>query len=286
LAKGNALGESGKWKEAEECCDYAMAIQPDNGDCIIMKTNCCIQQNRPDEALQFAVEAAKRVYGDQKANVLLLAAHLYGEKNKLDEAVEAVWEAVEACPLDKEFVTRAAVAFADLGAPNAAIVLLEERFRKEGEKMDQYLLSLLGEQYTRLGQYEAALKPYEALVKAAPSPASWTLLAGTYMSLYKFRKAYMLLQKANAEETMWQTYVLTAVCAHEMGWETAAANHYIIAHQFSAQGARELLNALSPLLVESFEEKKIFEQAEQWREKEVVKQLLRASKHIENKNNE
>lgn len=276
LAKGNALGDQGKWKEAEECCDYAMAIQPENGDCILMKVNCCVQQNRHDEALHFAEEASKRVYGESKANVLMLAAHMYAEKNRLQEAIDATWQAVEECPLDKELMTRAAVAFADYGAPSAAIVLLEDRYRKEGEAMDPYLLSMLGEQYTRLSQYEMALRPYETLAKVSPSAASWTLLAGAYMSLCKFRKAYNLLQKANQEDTMWQTYVLTSVCAHEMGWDTAAANNYILAYQFDAEGARNLLNALSPMLEESFEKKGIFREAEEWRHKKLVKDLLAA----------
>ena len=286
LAKGNALGEQGKWKEAEECCDYAMAIQPENGDCILMKTNCCVQQNRFDEALQFAVEAAKRVYDEPKAQVLLLAAHLYAEKQQTEKAVDAVWQAVQACPQDKELTTRAAVAFSDYGASYAAITLLEDRLQKDGNEIDPFLLSLLGEQYTRLGDYKTAAAKYEKLVEMQPSPATWTLLAGTYMSLNKFRKAYQLLQKANAEETMWQTHVLTSVCAHEMGWDTMAATHYIIAHQFSTEGARELLKALSPLLVDEYENKGIFRQAEEWREKDIVKQLLAASKHIVEEDNE
>ena len=260
LAKGNALGEQGKWKEAEECCDYAMAIQPENGDCILMKVNCCVQQNRYDEALEFAVEASKRVFGEAKAQVLLLAAHLYAEKQKLDEAVECVWKAVEACPTDKELMTRAAVAFSDYGASREAIALLEDRVGKmEGEELEDmaYLLSLLGEQYTKLGSYEAAAEVYEKLVRLQPSAATWTLLAGTYMSLNKFRKAYQLLQKANAEDPIWQTYVLASVCAHESGWETAAATNYRQATQYSAKGARELLKALSPLLVEEYEKEGI-----------------------------
>lgn len=273
LAKGNALGEQGKWKEAEECCDYAMAIQPENGDCILMKVNCCVQQGRHEEALgQIENGKLKIENGESKANMLLLAAHLYAEKKQMDEAVECVWQAVEACPTDRELLVREAVAFADYDAPYAAIALLEDRVGKmeKGEEM-AYLLSLLGEQYTKLGNYEAAVEPYEKLVKLSPSASTWTLLAGTYMSLYKFRKAYKLLQLANAEETMWQTYILTAVCAHEMGWETAAATNYIIAYQYSATGAYDLLKALSPLLVESFEKKGIFRQAEEelWRKRQV-----------------
>ena len=276
LAKGNALGEQGKWKEAEECCDYAMAIQPENGDCILMKVNCCVQQNRHDEALHFAEEAASRVYNEAKANVLLLAAHLYGEKNQMEEARKAVWGAVEACPLDRDILNRAIYAFVDSGAPAPAIALLQDRMRREGEKTEPHFLMLLGEQLTQQGDYEAALEPYELLVKIAPSPTSWTMLAGTYMSLNKYRKAYKYLQLACAEDPMWQTYVLTAVCAHEMGWETAAGNNYILAYNLNAKGAFELLQALSPMLIDSFREKKIFEQAEQWRQQNLVKELLKA----------
>ena len=280
LAKGNALGDQGKWKEAEECCDYAMALQPENGDAILMKVNCCVQQNRHDEALHFAIEAAQRVYNESKANVLLLAAHLYAEKNQMDEAVEAIWGAVEAAPLDKEMVTRAAMAFSDCGAVAPAITLLDEIYRREGEQMDPYLLSLLGEQYTKLGQYEAAIEVYETLAKVSPSSGALTLLAGAYMSLSKFRRAYRLLQQSNADDMMWQTYVLTAVCAHEMGWMTAAENNYILAHELDAEGARNLLKALSPLLVDSFEKKGVFRAAEEWRHKKLVKNLLEAEAHI------
>lgn len=276
LAKGNALGELGKWKEAEECCDYAMAIQPENGDCILMKVNCCVQQERHDEALHFAQEAAKRVDNGSKANVLLLAAHLFSEKNQMEEAQNAIWEAIEACPLDREILNRAIYAFSDCHAPAAAIVLLKDRMQREGDKMDPQLLMLMGELYTQMNNYEAAIEPYEQLVKVAPSPTAWTMLASTYMSLNKFRKAYKYLQMANAEDPMWQTYVLTAVCAHEMGWETAAANNYILAHNLSAKGAYDLLKGLSPLLTESFEKKQIFRQAEQWRHTQLVKQLLAA----------
>ena len=274
LAKGNALGEQGKWKEAEECCDYAMAIQPENGDCILMKVNCCVQQNRHDEALHFAEEAAKRVFNESKANVLLLAAHLYCEKNRTEDAKKAIWEAVEACPTDREILSRAIYAFSDCHAPAAAIVLLKDRMQREGEKMEPHLLMLMGELYTQMNDYEAALEPYEMLVKVAPSPTAWTMLASTYMSLNKYRKAYKYLQLANAEDAMWQTYVLTAVCAHEMGWETAAANNYILAYQLHAKGAYDLLKALSPMLIESFEKKHIFEEAEQWRHKQLVRELL------------
>ena len=170
LAKGNALGEQGKWKEAEECCDYAMAIQPENGDCILMKVNCCVQQHRNDEALHFAEEAASRVYNEAKANVLLLAAHLYSEKNRMEDAKKAIWEAVEACPLDREIISRAIYAFIDCGNSAAAIVLLMDRMNREGEKTDPQFLMLLGEQYTQIGNYQDALEPYELLVKVAPSP--------------------------------------------------------------------------------------------------------------------
>jgi len=89
-----------------------------------------------------------------------------------------------------------------------------------------------------------------------------------------------LLQQANADDMMWQTYVLTAVCAHEMGWMTAAENNYILAHELDAEGARNLLKALSPLLVDSFEKKGVFRAAEEWRHKKLVKNLLEAEAHI------
>ena len=277
LAKGHALGEQGKWKEAEECCDYALAIQPDNGDCILMKVNCCVQQNRHEEALALMENGKQKMdNGESKANMLLLAAHIYGEKNRMEEAQKAVWEAVEACPLDREVISRAIYAFADCHAPAAALVLLKDRLQREGEDMEPHLLMLMGDLYTQMNNYEAALEPYELLVKVAPSPTSWTMLASAYMSLNKYRKAYKYLQLANAEDAMWQTYVLTAVCAHEMGWETAAANNYILAYQLNAKGAYDLLKALSPMLINSFEEKHIFEQAEQWRHKQLVKELLAA----------
>ncbi len=280
LAKGNALGEQDKWKEAEECCDYALAIVPNSGDCLTLKTTCCIQQNRMDDALVFAEEASKNVYGGQKANVLLLLAHLYAEKGRKKEAVESIWQAVEAEPTDKDLMFRAAVAFSDNDEPHAAITLLRYRFTREGERTAPEVLSLLGEQYSRIGWYNEAVAPYEMLTKQQPGPASWTLLAGTYMSLYKFRKAYQLLLKAKEGDLIWQTYVLLAVCAHEMGWETAAESHYITAYQLSASGARDLLQALSPLLVESFEQKGIFRKAEQWRQRQIAKEIQKAKKII------
>lgn len=276
IAKGNALGQQDKWKEAEECCDYAMAIQPENGDCALMKVNCCIQQNRHDEALHFAEEAAKRVYNEAKANVLLLAAHLYIEKERMEEAKNAVWGAIEACPSDSEIFNRAIYAFVDCHDPVSALVLLRDRFQREGDKMDPQLLILMGDLYTQQNNYEAALETYLVLVKVMPSPTVWTMTGSTYLALSKYRKAYTYFQKAAAEDPIWQTYVLLAVCAHEMGWDTAAANNYILAYNLNSQGAYDLLKAISPMLTESFEKKQIFLEAEQWRHKQLVKQLLAA----------
>ena len=102
------------------------------------------------------------------------------------------------------------------------------------------------------------------------------MLGASYMSLYKHRKAYKYLKMAAEEEPICQTYVLLAVCAHEMGWETAAASNYILAHELNAPGAAELLKGISPLLTESFEKRGIFREAEEWRQRKLVRELLRA----------
>jgi len=280
MAKGAALTEQNKWAEAEECYDYALAIYPEDVECAMMKANCCIQQNRPEEAMQIALDTAERTDDEQRANLYMLAAHLAFESKRPEDAVEFVWRAVESNPRDEDLMERAAFSFAEFGASNAATVILWDRYKRERDKMPPHLLSLLGEQYTQQGHYEEALPVYEDLAKAQPSSGSYTLLAGTYISLNKFRKAYNWLVKANELELMWQAYVLMAVCAHEMDWETAATDAFIMAYQLSAKGAKRLLGALSPLLVESFEKKGIIAEAERWRQEKLVQQLLTAKARV------
>jgi len=281
IAKGGAYAEQEKWTEAEECYDYSLAIRPDDPDTIMMKANCCVQLGRPAEAVQLALEAADKSDDEQRANIYLLVSRQKDNEGQSQEAIDYVWKAVETAPGNQDLVERAAMCFADFGDTEAAIALLDDLYRKG--KADSYLLTVLGEQYSKQSRYEEALPIYESLVRMERSSATYTLLAGTYMSLNKFHKAYSLLLKANELDMMWQTYVLLALCAHELEWKTAMVDNYTVAHCLNADEAKKLLEALSPNAAESFERGRIYEMAEQWRSQHLETTVFTAGNHVKNK---
>ena len=280
-AKGSVYQDRGQWKEAEECFDYALAIDPENPECMIMKAQCCLETNRGDEAVQLALEAAQHADAVQQANVYFFVARAMHDRGKKKEASDYVWKALLANPGNLVVMEHAAVDFSEYDDPESAITLLKEIYRQQGDEMGTPLLAELAEQYVKLDMSEEALKLYDVLLKRNPSPSIYTMMAGTYMALSKFRKAYKLLEKANELEEVWQAHLLMAVCAHELGWNSAMKDHYAIAYFISADDAQNMLKAISPRLGLAFEDLKVFEYAVEWREKYMKTSLKNIVKDLQ-----
>lgn len=283
IAKGGVLMEEEKWAEAEECYDYALAIHPDHPDCLVMKSRCCMRLNRPIEAMQMAQEAAEHADNEQQANIYLYIAEMKSASQQQKEAVDYVWKAVMANPDDVDLMERAAVCFADYSEPDACVTILEGLLQQEGDNVSPYMVSLLCEQYTHMGRALDAIALYERLIDKYPSASVYTMMAGAYISISKFRKAYKMLQKANEDEIIWQTYILMTVCAHELGWKTAMVDNYIMAHCLSATDAKGMLKTVSPQLAEQFEKDHVFEEAEKWRLRHLEAEIERVMKKSKTK---
>lgn len=279
MAKGGALAEQDKWAEAEECYDYALAVSPDEPDMLMMKANCCVRQDRIDEAIDLSLDAAQSALdrGDsiQEANIGLMLARLYQDKDDLKSAVETVWKSLQAAPTNEDIVFRCALSFGDFGETDISISLLRDLYELHPDNPSEELLERLGDYYARQDYTDQALAIYKKMVELYPSAIHYSLLAGMCLSNSKFHLAYRYLLKANEMGTIWQNYVLLAVCAHEMKWRTACQDNYFLAHALNAEAAKELLNAISPELTKSFEEQGLFDKAEQWRQQQLADTLQR-----------
>ena len=286
MAKGSVYEDRFEWKEAEECFDYALAIDPENSECMILKAQCCLETDRSDEALQLALEAAQHADDMQQANIFFFVARVKFDHGEKKEAADYVWKALLANPSDPDVVERAALNFGDFDDPESAITILSDIYRQQGDKMSTLLIAELAEQYTKVDKTEEALKLYEILMVRNPSASVYTMMAGSYMALNKFRRAYKLLQKANEMEEIWQAHLLMSVCAHEMGWSTAMKDHYAIAHFISPDEARALLKAMSPRLAVAYEDLKVFDYAENWRERYMKTSLKKIEKGLKSRENE
>jgi len=273
ITKGRLLYDKEQWKEAEECFDYSLAINPDDTDSLVMKANCCLRQERVDDAMHAVLEVANRLsYGSNVAELYLLAAHIQHVQKKLKEARDFAWKAIQADPTNIDVMERAAIAFTELDAPEDAISIIESILQR-GRKVSTYLLVTLGEQYTKRQYFQEAIDAYQMALEQEPSAPVYAMQAGVYMSMRHYRKAYRALQKANEHEVMWQAYLLMAICAYYQGWETAMFDNYLLAHCLDAEHSKELMQLLDSEVDEHFTKARLYEKAQQ-RHEELLKEKI------------
>ncbi len=285
LAKSGIYMDKEQWKEAEECCDYAMAINPENADSMVMKAQCCLHTERIDEAYQYGQEAAEHADYEQRANIYLFLARLDHERDRTEQAVEWGWKALMTSPDDWELVERVAFFFADAKEAEIASALLADLIRAEGEDATAYQLSVLADQYTQLGRVEDAIAVFERLTREFPTAASYTMMGGAFMGMGRFRKAYSALQHACKLEYIWQTNVLLTLCAHELGWHKAMMDHFTVAYCVDADEACKLLHAIGPQVMEELEKRGIYEYANTWCNNNMRDQVQKGRRQNEDSKN-
>lgn len=279
VVKGGIYQEQEKWKEAEECCDYALAIQPDNTDSLMIKAQCCLHADRLDEAYQLATEAASYADYDQRANIYLFLARMEQDRKHPQEAVEFAWKALTTNPDDLDLVERAATCFSHLGENETAIALFEDIFRRQGDEPSPFVLSMLADLYTKEGYADKTMEIYELMIKHDPSVVTYTMMAGVCLATGKYHKAYSYLLKANEVNTAWQTYILLAVCAHELGWYNAMMDHFTIAWCIVGDEASKLIQGVSEPTWRDLEKRGILNYATQWRDRNMLSAIRTIQKN-------
>lgn len=265
MAKGGALMDTERYDEAIECYDYAIAIQQDWADPYMMKANCLVQTNKHDEALACGREALAYAEGEQKAHIHLMLMGLYQIKEDAANATEHAIAALECAPTLPEVLQNAIHTLVELDCNDYAIPFLEQQYR-EGSR-DINLLTILAEAYGKTGQFRRSIDIYKELYELTKKPSICALIGAGELSAGNFNQAYQQFQKAMEGEPLVHTAVFMTVCAHEMGWDTAAEDNFIIAYCMNKEKAIELVQIISEDLFHWLKSHRVLARAEKERQK-------------------
>lgn len=145
---------------------------------------------RTEEAVNRALELApKRLEARQQIIQILLL------KNNLNGAAEKLRELIKAFPSNKEIKAQAGLVEQALGNNKLALEWFSKAY-EQGYKFRNYQeAKMLGDEYSRLGQWEKVIKLYEETSKADPSNVDLAVaLAKAYSRAGQFDKAKLMVE--------------------------------------------------------------------------------------------
>ncbi len=182
---GRSLLGAGLSIEARDCCQRALAINPDHADSMFLRGEIALHSGQFDQAVEWVSNAIKL---DPKAEYVSTLGTALQRMGRLEEAIEAFDKAISLQPENADFWKSIGAVLIDLNRPDEALLALEQALKLRPRYADA--ANLCGLIFYRREQYSEALEHFDLSLEVRPDQADALYMRGLlYLDLKRFEEA-------------------------------------------------------------------------------------------------
>lgn len=242
-----------KYHDAITSCDYAIAIDPDDPECLLTKANALYRLYNYEGALEIYKKYCEKATNDELG--LLNIAMCLISLERVQEAITYLEKACEAADPMSEHIEAIyrefAFAYSSLKMTDKALEYLEKSGTEDCDQAE--LMVLKGHILLENGRTEEAEKMYkEAILLSGKSQKTMLRIVVSLYDNKRLQQAYKIFKEIqdNNEGELDEGYSYMALCCLELKLTEEFLKYLVIATKKNRQEAKRVLGHLFPETME------------------------------------